>query len=218
MSQQAQAEDTPLTCLDTYQLEDFQKMRAVLAPAAFDARDIAAFDALAAKAVERAFTAHGHLHSKLYLHAQRLIQQDAPGLYAKLMGVVRDVDKGEWGFLREGLDVRIRVVEYHTYVRHGGLCQKDHFDGGSLLTMVVMLRAPGTDFGGGVLQTWEADDTFKSYGLAQGDCVVFPSHKFHNVTPVSWGVRNIVAVEVWAGEEGEEDHRPGAFGHLIPDW
>jgi predicted 2-oxoglutarate/Fe(II)-dependent dioxygenase YbiX len=46
---------------------------------------------------------------------------------------------------------------------------------------------------------------------------VFPSHKFHNVTPVTRGVRNIVAVELWDGEEVHEDLRPGAIGHLIPD-
>lgn len=53
--------------------------------------------------------------------------------------------------------------------------------------------------------------------LYSGDCVVFPSHKFHNVTPVTSGVRNIVAVELWTGDEGVEDIRPGAIGHLIPD-
>eukprot|EP01123_Difflugia_compressa_P016031 TRINITY_DN948_c0_g1_i1.p1 TRINITY_DN948_c0_g1~~TRINITY_DN948_c0_g1_i1.p1 ORF type:complete len:434 (-),score=95.96 TRINITY_DN948_c0_g1_i1:135-1436(-) len=114
--------------------------------------------------------------------------------------------------------VNVRVVEYHTYVRHAGLTQKDHFDGGSLLTMVIMLSTPDIDFTGGVLQTWDGDDRFTKYDLKRGDCVVFPSHKYHSVTEVTSGTRQIVAVEMWEGEEGEEDLRPGAFGHLIPDW
>ena len=43
-----------------------------------------------------------------------------------------------------------------------------------------------------------------------GDCVVFPSHKYHNVTEVTRGKRHVAVVELWNEHEGFEDARPGS--------
>ena len=45
--------------------------------------------------------------------------------------------------------VRFRTVEYHEVTAGGALPDPGHFDGGSLVTVDVMLRRPGVDFEGG---------------------------------------------------------------------
>ena len=90
---------------------------------------------------------------------------------------------------------QMRLFEFHTYLAGGDLLTgfDRHYDGGSLLTMVVMLSDPARDFEGGRLvvscpDEWESTERFVEVDLRQpGDCVVFPSHKYHNVTEVTRG-------------------------------
>jgi hypothetical protein len=48
--------------------------------------------------------------------------------------------------------VSIRVVEYHSYTAGFGLMTNNHYDSGSLYTMLIMLSEPGKDFEGGPSQ------------------------------------------------------------------
>ena len=54
-----------------------------------------------------------------------------------------------------------------------------------------------SDFAGGDLATLECDDTLKRHGpWEQGDALIFPSHKYHCVTPVQQGLRRVLVIEV----------------------
>lgn len=150
------------------------------------------------------------VHSILYLHADRTMQKAEPKLLSKLLQTLRDVDKEKWHVIEKDMEVVPRVIEYHTYVKGGGVTLKDHFDEGSLITTIIML-ANESEYEGGRIQTWEADESFTDYALKRGDCLVFPSHKFHCVTQVTKGCRHNVVIEWWDGPEGCEDRRLATF-------
>ena len=50
-----------------------------------------------------------------------------------------------------------------------------------------------------------AVDRYPQFGY--GDAVVFPSHKYHNVEPVTRGRRVVLVAELWEGPEKECAHR-----------
>ncbi|KNC83571.1 hypothetical protein SARC_04176 [Sphaeroforma arctica JP610] len=103
-------------------------------------------------------------------------------------------------------------TEYHKMEMHGALPDPRHYDLDSLVTIDMMLAAPGKDYEGGHLQTEEADRSIVRPGFERGDAVVFVSHKPHHVTPVTGGVRNVLVVEIWKGRDCQCAHRCGAFG------
>eukprot|EP01084_Bolivina_argentea_P010920 20388_1 len=126
---------------------------------------------------------------------------------------MKNTDTENWKLIQNEIEdknnVNYRVIEYHHYVRGGGLVRKDHFDGGSILTMVLMLSDPTKDFEGGELMSLECNQLFKIYDLRQGDMVIFPSHKFHSVSRVSKGGRYVLVIELWEGQKGTDAHRMG---------
>ena len=67
------------------------------------------------------------------------------------------------------------------------------------------------DFSGGTFQTLEADGHLKPYQFELGDALVFVSHKYHCVAPVTAGRRRVLVTELFSGggaassEEGEGD-------------
>ena len=40
-----------------------------------------------------------------------------------------------------------------------------------------------------------------------GDAILFPSHKFHNVSPITGGKRVVMVLEIWEGEAKTCFHR-----------
>ena len=92
-----------------------------------------------------------------------------------------------------------RVAELHRVQPGGGLRKANHIDHGSLITLDLMLSEPGVDFEGGVLQTLEADGSMASHKFGLGDLLIFQSHKFHSVTPVTAGTRSVCVLEIWEG-------------------
>jgi ankyrin repeat protein len=206
---------------------EYQKMKGVVLSDCFDAEERCTLEALGqacltdeARKRHNGPTHASDVHCKLYLHAGRRIQLEQPTLYAKLFEVARRADAQEWHLLDseavKGRDLTARVVEYHTYTVGGGLTNPEHYDEDSLLTCVLMLADPLLDYEGGQIQTFEADGHFESYALRPGDCLVFPSHKFHSVTPVTQGCRRNIVVEFWLGPEGTTDARL-IFGMDPPD-
>jgi hypothetical protein len=74
----------------------------------------------------------------LYLHTDHTIQKDrefGSVLLKKILDHAREKD-GEscWDFLKDKDNITFRTIEYHEVVAGGGLPQKTHFDGGSLVT------------------------------------------------------------------------------------
>ena len=82
----------------------------------------------------------------------------------------------------------VRCVEYHTVEPGGSLPYPHHHDAGSLVTIDVMLSDPQRDFEGGMFATLEPDGRLERQDeFRQGDALVFVSHKFHCVAPVTGG-------------------------------
>ena len=102
--------------------------------------------------------------------------------------------------------VCIRCVEYHDYTESGALKHRKHYDRGSLITVGIMLSHT-KDFEGGAFQTLEADGTMRQHAYEQGDALVFVSHKYHGVAPVTAGRRTVLITEFWRGPERHCGHR-----------
>lgn len=199
-------------------ITDFQVLRPVVLRNRFSPETVASIHALGEQAIKGncCDKIGSSFHWKYYLQAGGFCHKINPNLVAELRSAMEAADKVEWGLLEEE-KVTVRLLEYHTYLKGG--CLTDgwyrHYDGGSLLTMVVMLSDPAVDFEGGRLvvsdpDQWEADGSFIDAGLTNpGDCVVFPSHKYHNVSVVTKGKRHVAVMELWNEHQGFEDNRPG---------
>ncbi|KAH8068909.1 hypothetical protein JL720_12115 [Aureococcus anophagefferens] len=140
----------------------------------------------------------------LYLSTDLRFNRRFPELLAKLLGAARAADAATFGDFGRGAVLRPRVVEYHRVRRGGELRHEHHVDSGSCYTVDCMLARPDADFSGG---------DFVAEGLEGrafddlGDVVVFPSHKRHNVRPVTRGERSVLVVEFWTGPERACGHR-----------
>lgn len=125
-----------------------------------------------------------------------------PDFHSRLLKAARAADHAEhWAVLdtdREQL--ALRCAEYHTVSAAGGLPIEKHYDAGSLITMDLMLSHTN-DFEGGVFSTLEADGTLQPHVFERGDLLVFLSHKYHCVSPVISGRRQVLVCELWEGLE-----------------
>lgn len=95
----------------------------------------------------------------------------------------------------------IRVVEHWEYFVGGGLVDPYHYDVDSVITIVALL-VNSDEFDGGTFRTNEADDTQQEHHMNKGDAICFLSHKFHNIVPLSKGIRRSLVIELWQGGDG----------------
>lgn len=93
----------------------------------------------------------------------------------------------------------IRVIEHWEYEVGGGLSDPFHYDVDSVVTVVALLSE---DFQGGIFRTNESDNSQMEHTMTQGDAVCFVSHKYHNITPVTQGIRRSLVMELWQGGVG----------------
>ena len=122
-----------------------------------------------------------------------------PALHSRLFAAAKAADQAQWGLLdadRHALS--FRVAELHTVTPGGGIRSAVHHDYGSLITLDLMLSDP-EDFEGGSLQTPEADGSLVTHRFERGDLLLFQSHKYHSVTPVTAGTRSVLVLELWEG-------------------
>ena len=123
-----------------------------------------------------------------------------PNLHDKLFAAAREADAETGGLLdSERHELSLRVAEYHAVTEAGGIPMHKHHDFGSLLTLDVMLSDPSSDFKGGDFCTLEPDGTLKRHAFEYGDLIIFQSHKYHCVQPVTSGRRNVLVCEIWEG-------------------
>ena len=146
-----------------------------------------------------------------YCHTHHLFQQRFPDLFTRLRQIALDTDDENWGIRKacEGGDcgaVRARVIEVHEAGPGAGLNADKHYDSGSIVTLDVLL-SDASEFEGGHLQMMEPDGSKTRPTFEQGDAIVFPSHKYHTVVPVSKGRRRTMILEFWCGEERTCPHR-----------
>ena len=138
------------------------------------------------------------------------------GIVQKLIRVMQAADRAAgWQLLDGGFGVR--CVEFHE-----NACDKsdddakscvttgaptpEHYDAGSLVTLDIMLSATSA-FAGGAFGTLEADGTITTPRFEQGDAICFVSHKYHCVTPVRAGTREVLVIELWRGPQRRCPHR-----------
>lgn len=148
----------------------------------------------------------------LFLHTDGGFATQCAQLRQKLLDEAKSVDREQgWGLLddREAScgPIRFRTVEYHEVTRAGALPNPEHFDGGSLVTIDVMLQRPGVDFEGGEFTTKEHDGSTTQHTFERGDATFFVSHKYHSVQPVTQGRRAVLVCELWHGPERTCAHR-----------
>lgn len=148
-----------------------------------------------------------------YLHAMRAFQTRLPHLHAKIKAAGLAVDAERWGIGTRavaasgegtGGTLSTRCVELHIAGVTGALPQPCHYDHGSCITVGVMLQKSDR---GGHFETLEVDGRMQVHEFEVGDALVFPSHKFHSVSPVEAGVRCTLVMELWVGEERGCNHR-----------
>ena len=108
---------------------------------------------------------------------------------SKVLATMHAVDQANWGLLTPTPDrpagevggANVRVCEYHMYTEGGEVCDPRHRDGGSLVTMSVLL-AHRADFEGGDFTTLEEDGSVTEFeDFERGDGIVFVSEKCHSV-------------------------------------
>ena len=132
---------------------------------------------------------------------------------------------GDWNSVKGlegsfgGLDtLQLRVAEYHRQRAPGpGLCDMKHYDMDSVITIDVVLGDPNSSFDGGVLETLEVGGLVKQHKWQEaGDAVAFVSHKFHSVSQVTKGVRNVLVMEFWRGPQRRCGHRCECLEKVCP--
>lgn len=118
----------------------------------------------------------------------------------------------------------VRCIELHKYAPGGGLGDTAHYDGGSVVTVDIMLE---DSFEGGAFITPElgadgGDGVPTAHRFDLGDALVFPSLKRHLVGEVTGGCRKVMVLEFWTGVERNCDHRctkrEGPCNHVRQQW
>lgn len=139
----------------------------------------------------------------VYLNAK--LAELLPDFRKRLIAAVREADAEHWGVLDAMQladdELSMRCAEYHTVHLSGGLPIQKHYDYGSLFTMDLMLADGAADFEGGAFCTLEASGTLQPHAFEQGDLLIFLSHKYHCVEPVTAGTRQVLVCELWEGLE-----------------
>ena len=152
----------------------------------------------------------------VYLNAE--LGRRLPWLRERVFAAASDADRELWGGVLAGKNVNLRCAEYHTVTPPGNLAFERHYDHGSLITIDIML-SDSSSFAGGAFATSEPGDYLLQHPFEKGDLLLFLSHKYHCVSPVESGVRNVLVAELWEGDERiPEDGRCGLrHGARTPD-
>ena len=138
-------------------------------------------------------TDRGDWHTT-YVSFNHMFQNRLPELHQKLVQAAVEADRDKWHIIEtalaahtsEEVSLQTRCVEWHHVGTTGGLPNDRHYDSGSCVTVDVMLNEAAA---GGVFETLELlpDGTEATVGhcFEKGDVIVFPSHKYHSVSPVT---------------------------------
>ena len=137
-----------------------------------------------------------------YLNADGLARTQASELLDRLVALAKDVDSEH--FSGNAKDSEARCIELHDCGEGAGLDDPGHFDSGSVVTLDVCLREADA---GGRFQTLEEDGSIQEHAFECGDALIFPSYKYHGVSPVESGLRRVLVLELWNGEEKFCNHR-----------
>ena len=166
----------------------------------------------------------------LFLHSDGKFQSQFPLILERIKNLIAKVDTSyKWNLLippstsassniinSSSIIINTRTIEIHEVLPNGGLPDRKHFDGGSLITVDIMLSDPENgDFTGADFATLESGNCSSSsespylqkHSFNQGDALVFQSHKFHCIQPLKSGRRKVLVLEFWEGDERTCAHR-----------
>ena len=127
-----------------------------------------------------------------------------PDLHARMVEAARAADRELWGgVLDDRVALNLRSSEYHVVVHDAEDSERNipmpvHADYGSLVTINLML-SDRSEYEGGVFQTLEADGMLLPHTFERGDALLLLSHKWHTVSKLEAGRRNILVSEIWEG-------------------
>jgi hypothetical protein len=127
-----------------------------------------------------------------------------PELHARMMGAAQAASRELWGgVLDDRIALHLRSSEYHTVIHDAedsgrNIPMPVHADYGSLVTINLML-SDRSEYQGGTFQTLEADGSMLAHTFERGDALILLSHKWHSVTKLEGGRRNILVSEIWEG-------------------
>ncbi len=148
-----------------------------------------------------------------FLNTDGAFEQNLPYLHARIRDAALEVDRLHWNSTADIANVNFRVIEHHTMQStldgqptRGGLHTQRHCDQGSLITVDIILTDP-MSIEGGTLQTLEPDGTLLDHEWEKGDALVFLSHKYHCVSELTRGTRNVLVCELWQGTENQAPSR-----------
>lgn len=164
---------------------------------------------------------HGNpVHTTTYLQTSGIFHRRLHWLYARIRRLaLTQIKVNGWKFQGHNLSMfNVRVAEYHDMYKGGSLPYPEHYDIGSLVTVDIMLQKPesGAEFqtlersGVGKQDSGESKSdgaTLQSHPFEVGDALVFVSHKYHSVTPLTRGNRKVLVVEFWHGKQRRCGHR-----------
>lgn len=182
-----------------------QRTRVIRLPALLSKMEIRAIRHLAAEFRKRP----GHNKTMpwqvLFLQTDGRFMESLPEIFEKMREAVLQVDRQNWGVIGDG-SCNLRVAEFHRHTSPSeGLPDPHHYDMGSLVTIDVLLG--DGSFEGGCFQTLEPDGSLTEHSMAPGDALLFVSHKYHCVSPVTTGIREVLVLEFWRGPEQRCGHR-----------
>eukprot|EP00930_Biecheleria_cincta_P092806 TRINITY_DN82857_c0_g1_i1.p1 TRINITY_DN82857_c0_g1~~TRINITY_DN82857_c0_g1_i1.p1 ORF type:complete len:234 (-),score=31.64 TRINITY_DN82857_c0_g1_i1:93-743(-) len=141
----------------------------------------------------------------LFLQADGFFRARRPDIYQKLRDAVLRVDRQHWGLIGDEA-CNLRVAEFHTHTAPSkGLPDPHHHDQDSLVTIDVLFGEG--EYEGGVFRTLETDGSSLEHPVVAGDALVFVSHKYHSVTPLVTGRRQVLVLEFWRGPEQTCNYR-----------
>ena len=126
-------------------------------------------------------------------------EEEGEGIDGVGKGVQAAGEHGGGGGGNASTQLAVRCVELHTYRVGGCLMERDHKDSGSALSMSVCLTPCAA---GGKFLTWDGEDGRDVpvvHECRRGDAVLFRSEDYHNVSPVTEGIRQTLVIELWAG-------------------
>lgn len=181
-------------------------------PGVLDATDCAAVARLAArlqKARPDAVQQVSSTWTTSYVSCDGTFRRELPDVAARLTAAAMAAAREQMGLCLDAVTLATRCVEFHEMAEGGALSDEFHYDSGSVLTIDVMLADPRRDFAGGDLwfPSSSPDRPRGSHLVDQGDAVVFASHRYHAVRPVTSGTRRVLIVELWEGPERLCPHR-----------
>ena len=146
-----------------------------------------------------------------FVNAGGALEAMEPALHAKIRDAALAVDREHWNVTAGARLANYRVAEHHTMRSALGgrpiaAAHTRHCDHGSLVTIDILLTDPA-QIEGGVLQTLEPDGELLGHAWEQGDALVFLSHKYHCVSPLTRGTRQVMVCELWQGTENRSPSR-----------